>query len=95
MIGGHNEGPVLRLPPDFDDYGWEVESKGYFVGAVVEHDGRRIPITLYEPARLAQDVAEEVVTTGRCAFSNRVVILAVTRAGMERAIKQLAESGDL
>jgi hypothetical protein len=95
MIGHHNERPALRLPLDFDDYGWEVESKGYFVGAVVEHHDRRIPITFYEPVRLAQDVAEEVATTGRCAFSNLVVIPAVTRGEMERAIRQLAESGDL
>ncbi|MEO5841427.1 MAG: hypothetical protein ABIQ73_06985 [Acidimicrobiales bacterium] len=55
-MSGSTSEPVLLLPSDFDQYEWEVESKGYYVGACVELEGRRISITFYDQLRLGQDV---------------------------------------
>lgn len=45
---------VLKLPVDFDDYAWEVESKGWFGEAVVVAQGKRYKLNFYDPVRLTQ-----------------------------------------
>lgn len=50
----------LTLPNDFDDYAWEVESKGWFSGAVVRFQGKQYRLNFYDPTRLAQEIADEL-----------------------------------
>ena len=50
----------LSLPEDFDDYEWEVESKGWFNGAVLTYQHKQYKLNFYDPTRLAQEIADEL-----------------------------------
>lgn len=39
----------LVLPPDFADYAWEFEAKGYFFDAAVRVDGLLISVSFFDP----------------------------------------------
>jgi len=83
----------LELPSDFDDYGWEVEAKGWFSGARIIASDTRYPINFYDQARLSQQIQDEVAA-GQIFFEpNLVVIRAVTRTNMENAAEELVMSG--
>jgi hypothetical protein len=79
----------LRLPADFDNYAWEVESKGVFWDATAINEGREIPITFYDPARLAQDIADELLARRPLAIRNLVVLERVTAELMSAAVLTL------
>jgi hypothetical protein len=84
---------LLKLPDDFDDYGWEVEAKGWFSDARLSLSGKDYRINFYDPARLAQEIADE---HERCAVfcePNLVVVGKVTRAAMRNAVEELVRSG--
>jgi hypothetical protein len=85
----------LRLPDDFEEYGWEVEAKGWFDGAVVEFDGRLAPISFYDSTRLAEEIGEELAVSGCVAFRNLVVVAAVTPSMMQQAIDRLVATGEV
>ena len=86
---------LLRFPPDFDDYGWEVESKGWFDGADVVWEGAVIRVSFYDPVRLAEEIDEEIGASRTPAFRNLIVVPAVTREAMERAVRALVETGEI
>lgn len=86
---------VLRLPLDFDDYAWEVESKGWFEGAEVVWESRVIRLTFYDPVRLAEEIDEEAGASGAIAFRSLVVVPTVTREAMMRAVRKLVETGEI
>jgi hypothetical protein len=86
---------VLRFPSEFDDYAWEVEAKGWLDGVEVVWEGAVIRLTVYDPVRLAQEIEEEVAASRVLAFSNLVVVPAVTRTVMERAVRSLIETGEI
>ena len=86
---------LLRFPLDFDDYGWEVESKGWFDGAEVLWEGAVIRLTFYDPVRLAEEVNEELGASRTPTFRNLVVVPVVTRYAMERAVRALVETGEI
>lgn len=79
----------LRLPDDFDGYAGEVEAKGVFWDAMARIDDREIRITFYDPARLAQDVAEEIHSQKVFALGRLVVVERTTREHMETAVASL------
>jgi hypothetical protein len=82
----------LELPDDFEDYGWEVEAKGWFSEARVIASDARYRINFYDPARLSQEIQDELAS-GRIFFEPNVIIVrAVTRANMERAAEELVRS---
>ncbi len=76
----------LVLPTDFPEYAWEVAAKGVFWDAKVVVEGTPVPVTFYDPARLSQDVSEEL--TERVGFELRrtLVIPALTEDNMRRAV---------
>lgn len=77
----------LVLPADFDEYEWEVESKGYFADASVRIGGRLLPVVFYEPVRLAQDIADEM-SEGRLFTASRILVLKrVSAENMRAAIE--------
>lgn len=85
----------LELPADFEDYGWEVEVKGWFSEARVIASGVRYRISFYDQARLNQQIQGELAR-GQIFFEpNLVIVRAVTRANMESAAKELVQSGGL
>ncbi|WP_271566804.1 hypothetical protein [Bradyrhizobium sp. CCBAU 11386] len=83
----------LELPADFEDYGWEVEAKGWFSEARLIASGACYRINFYDPARLAQEIQDELAR-GRLFFEpNLIIVRAVTRAQMEIAAEELVQSG--
>jgi hypothetical protein len=83
------EPPVLVLPEDFDDYAWEIESKGVFWDVRLRYGGREYPLTFYEPRRLAQDVTDQLEEYPIFFEQNIVVVKKVTRAAMDLAAQEL------
>lgn len=79
---------LLVLPPDFDDYAWEVEAKGVLWDAAVRISGRACPITFYDPVRLQQDVSE-VLADGRDFSAIRLLVVKrVTLENMREAVNR-------
>jgi hypothetical protein len=83
----------LILPPDFDDYAWEVESKGWFSGAVVKFSGKKYSLNFYDSSRLSQEIADELSAHPMFVEDNLVVLESIDRSHMEKAVESLARSG--
>jgi len=85
----------LELPTDFENYGWEVEAKGWYSQARIIASGTRYLINFYDPVRLGQQIQDEL-ERGQIFFEpNLVVVRAVTRANMETAAQELVRSSGL
>lgn len=87
-----NETLALVLPENFDDYAWEVESKGVFWDVHLRYRGREYPLTFYDPQRLAQDVADQLEEGPLFFERNIVVVRKVTREAMVLAAQELARN---
>ena len=81
----------LIFPDGFEQYAWELESKGWFSGALLQLQGRRYRLTFYDPARLGQDIEEALRNGGIFFEPNLVVVPAVTPQNMEEAAVQLVK----
>lgn len=78
--------PELVLPPDFDEYAWEVEAKGYCPASASVGE-RSVEVTFYDPTRLAQTIADDL-TAGRSFAEHRLfVVPRVTRDAMREALR--------
>jgi hypothetical protein len=88
-------GSSLIFPDEFEQYAWELESKGWFGEARLEFQGRRYRLTFYAPTRLGQEIEEELQRGGFFFEPNLVVVPTVTRQNMEKAAAQLVEQGSL
>ncbi|SEK81452.1 hypothetical protein SAMN05216359_103187 [Roseateles sp. YR242] len=83
----------LTLPSDFADYEWEVAAKGWFSEALITVAEKQYRLNFYDSTRLGQEIESEL-ENGRVFFEpNLVIVRSVTRAEMERAAEQLAQSG--
>jgi hypothetical protein len=83
------------LPSDFDEYGWEVEKRGWFDSISVESDGLLINLSFYDPARLKQEI-EDAISGNRIFFERNITVVSVAnRDSIEAAVKFLYESGEL
>ena len=84
---------LLVLPADFDEYEWEVKSKGWFAEARLNVSGKRYRLNFYDPVRLGQEVDDEL-QRGRVFFEpNLVIVQSVTRSEMEKAAELMTQSG--
>lgn len=83
----------LELPDDFDDYAWEVESKGWFSAATALFGGRRFKLVFYDPTRLAQDIEAELDEGVVFLERNLLVVKSVDRNNMDKAIEFIAKTG--
>jgi hypothetical protein len=83
---------TYHFPPEFDERAeYEMALKGHLCGGEVElADGRRYPVTFFDPVRLAQDL-ERMASRGEPAFVEPalVVIPEVTRELILRALPEL------
>lgn len=83
---------TFHFPADFDDRAeFEMTPRGYLSGGQIElPDGRRYPVTFYDPVRLAQDV-ESGVESGvpMLAEPGLVVIPKITREALRQTIPEL------
>ena len=83
----------IEFPPGYEDYAWEVESKGWLQGVRATIAGRRYRLTFYEPTRLAQDLRDELARSTVFFEQNLLVVPATTRDCMTAAIADLARTG--
>ena len=85
---------VLRWPESFDEEEATVSAKGYLDGVVVETKSADYELSFYDPVRLRQD-AELSLANGRLFYVavNLVIIGAVTRRDIERAVESLVAEG--
>jgi hypothetical protein len=85
----------LEFPSGFKDYEWEVTAKGWFPGVVAVVEGRRYSLTVYDPARLKQDV-EEALTDGIVFLErNLIVVPSVTEEHIASALEEIVRTGRL
>jgi hypothetical protein len=87
---------TYHFPPEFDDRAeYEMTQKGHLCGGEVElADGRRFPVTFFDPVRLSQDL-EMTSRRGEAAFIEPalVVISEVTRDVILRTLPELVRQG--
>lgn len=88
-----NEGYELELPDYFDKYSLEIESKGFFADAQLLVGGSRYQLTIFDPVRLTQEIADKLATNAAFSECNLVVVRAVTRDEIQKAVAELAETG--
>jgi hypothetical protein len=82
------------FPDWFDEYEWETIAKGYFIGVTLEVGTARYKPVFYDPARLAQEVEEEVGSSnGYFVEPNMVVVEVVDRSHIQKAANSLAAHG--
>lgn len=83
----------LEFPPGFEGYEWEVEAKGWLPGVVAVIQGRRYTVTLYDAARLTQDVDAALKGGGVFLERNLVVVTSITRGNVAAAIHEIVRAG--
>lgn len=76
----------LVLPPDFEDYAWEVESKGVFWDATVRVGDGSVAVTFYDPARLSQEVNDELNDRSSVELVRTLIVPSVTEKQMRDAV---------
>jgi hypothetical protein len=81
-----------KWPDDFDDHALQIESKGWFVGLEIIVDGRTFKPTFYDPARLSQDILEEISSADFFFEPFLIVIQQVSRESIERAVADLTRT---
>ena len=84
---------TLTFPDDFDDYEWEVKSKGWFGEAKLSRLGKQYRLNFYDPVRLGQEVESELHRRTAFFEPNLVVVQFVTRSAMNSAVEILVQSG--
>ncbi|MFD4934187.1 hypothetical protein [Streptomyces virginiae] len=88
MTTSHN----VRFPDYLDDYEVETEAKGYLVGVVVIAGNRTFDLTVFDRARLVQELDDEL-DSDRAYFAvpNLLIVPSVTRVDICRAVDALAK----
>ncbi|MFI1002673.1 hypothetical protein ACIP10_10295 [Streptomyces galbus] len=82
----------VSFPDYLDGYEAETEAKGYLVGVVVIAGNASFDLTIYDRARLVQELDDELDPDGAYfAVPNLLVVRSVTRADILRAVEALAK----
>ncbi|MES2822757.1 MAG: hypothetical protein V4732_04075 [Pseudomonadota bacterium] len=82
----------LVLPDDFDDYEWEVKSKGWFNGVAVIFQNKKYILNFYDPIRLSQEIGDELSDSDVFFEDNLIVVHSVDRSQIEKAVDFLAKA---
>jgi hypothetical protein len=83
------------FPNDFEEYAWELESKGWFDGVIIKSEGKEYKLNFYDPSRLAEDIQEEIDSCSAYFISNLIVIKLLTKENMLKAVDNFALLGQL
>lgn len=83
----------LEFPEYLSGYEVETEAKGYLVDLKVSTENAVFDLTVYDPVRLAQELSDDISSVGYFAVGNVLVVPAVTREGISRAVERMARSG--
>lgn len=84
---------LLVFPQGFDDYASEVEAKGWFSEAKLTFLGMQYRMNFYDPARLRQEIEDDIQRGSVFFETNLLVVPSVTRQNMEKAVEMLIQSG--
>lgn len=82
----------INFPEYLEGYELETESKGYLVDVVIRSGARVCRLTIYDPGRLQQEIADEVHASGSLALSNVLIVEKVTRECVIDALSERVES---
>lgn len=85
----------LEFPEDFDDYEWEVESKGFLGNIQLQFDRQSYLISFYDKERLMQEIVDEIESNGFFFESNLIIIDSVTKANMVESIERLVKTSEI
>lgn len=85
----------LKIPTDFDDYEWEVESKGYFGNVELEIYGEKYFVSFYDSTRIMQEINDEISSRGLFFENNLIVLEKVTKSNMVASIEQLVRNSEI
>ncbi len=82
----------IRFPEYLDGYEAETEAKGYLVGVAIIADGQTFDLTVYDRARLVQELDDEL-NSERAYFAvpNLLVVTSVTKDEIAIAVEALAK----
>lgn len=83
------------LPDGFDEYAWEVETKGNFSAARLSFSGKNYRLRFFDPMRLGQEVESDIQQQRVFFEPNLVVVPSVTKENMQKAIDLLTNAGRL
>ena len=83
----------LSFPKDFDDYEWELESKGWFSDITMKVGDVNYRLNFYDSARLSQDIDDELLAHEAFFEENLIIVKVVNRLHIENAVQYLVESG--
>ncbi|HEY3872808.1 MAG TPA: hypothetical protein VGM10_30910 [Actinocrinis sp.] len=83
----------LEFPEGFLDYEYEYTAKGYVSGVRILTAAGAAEVAFYEPARLFQDIGEELAGDGYLAFANLVVVPRIARDTIEQVVAELEAGG--
>jgi hypothetical protein len=86
---------LLIFPEDYEDYAWEVESKGWFGEARLEFSGRSYRLNFYEPVRHRQEVESELLRRDVFFEPNLIIVPLVSKLNMEKAVEFLVRTGQV
>ncbi|MEU6331939.1 hypothetical protein ABZ851_32500 [Streptomyces sp. NPDC047049] len=82
----------LQFPDYLAGYESETAAKGYLVGVRVVAPAATYELTVYDVARLGEEVSGEVESDGSFAVANLLVVPRVTRVDIARAVERLFRS---
>lgn len=69
------------LPKDFNDYEWEIESKGWYDAKIISEIAEDV-VSFYDPIRLQQDVEDSLLEFGVFFGKNIFIVNSVNRKNM-------------
>jgi hypothetical protein len=67
-------GYSLIFPEDFDEYEWEVTSKGWFDNARLNFSRKEYRLIFYDPVRLGQTIEDEL-QRGEAFFEPNLIVV--------------------
>ena len=83
----------IEFPDYYEDEEPIYEAKGYFSDATVVVGERRIRPTFYDPVRIAQTITHDLNSErGYSPYGALVVVPAVTRENIERAVERMSRA---
>ncbi len=83
------------FPQDFEDFEWEIQSKGYFSDIIIINNGNRYLINFYDPVRFSQDVQSRIDCIGFFSEKNVAIIPMVTKENIILCVEGLITSGEI
>lgn len=82
----------LEFPRYLDGYEVETEAKGYLVDVRILAADATFDLTIYDPSRLSQEIADEIGSNGYFVVRNLLVIPKVNKNEITRAVQECAKS---